>query len=443
MTLKEKIAKLRADIAAKSKELEADIATVKATKTAEDIAASKALTDALNALNDELDQALEMQKALGRTAALPATDDPAVPAQVAKKLTTEEKVGIIIGGLVKANGERSKSAFQHIEEMGYSALAKDLSDFRTKAPLQAGSASQGGVLVPTDMANEIVEILRPDVTILQVPRMRRIPMPNGNYKLPAGATGANASYQGEVAAASVTGQTFREVDLTAKTLTAIIPVTNDLINFSISGAMGFVQTDLRNALGQTMDSNLWRGSGGTNQPVGIMKLPGVSTYADTNTNTPTYTQVDAAVRVLILALQNAYIPETSWAWVMPKRVIGYLQDLRSSTGVPIYPGMQMEPGKKTFKGYPVLETTNFPLTLNTRGNNNDTEIALVAGEHVLFGESMPLELAVSSEAAIEVSGTVQSMFQRRQTAVLAVMQHDINLRHLGAVAVLTGVQWGG
>ena len=55
---------------------------------------------------------------------------------------------------------------------------------------------------------------------------------------------------------------------------------------------------------------------------------------------------------------------------------------------------------------------------------------------------MPLELAVSSEATIVNGSTVTSMFQSRQTAVLAIMQHDINIRHLGAVAVGTGIRWG-
>ena len=60
----------------------------------------------------------------------------------------------------------------------------------------------------------------------------------------------------------------------------------------------------------------------------------------------------------------------------PSSVIGYLQDLRTSNGNPVYPGMQLPEGQKRFKGYPVLETTNFPLTLNTRGSNDDTRLRM-------------------------------------------------------------------
>lgn len=441
MTLKEKIAALRAKIAAKSKETEGF--STKEAHSADDLKTLKDATAELNTFSAELDVLLETQKALGATRAVPALEDgETVHAQVKTKLSTEEKISAAICGLLKSNADPSKNAYAHMDEMGYGTIAKEFEAARVKAPMQAGVAAQGGILVPIDMANEIVEILRPNTTILQVPGLRRIPMPNGNYELPAGATGATANYQGEVAHAGVTQQTFRDVKLTARTLSAIIPVTNDLLNFSISGAMSFVQTDLRAALSQKMDASLWRSTGGVNQPTGIMKIPGIGTRADGNTNAPTYTQIDAAARVLIVAMQNSYIPETNWAWVMPKRVIGYLQDLRTSNGNPVYPGMQLPEGQKRFKGYPVLETTNFPLTLNTRGSSDDTEIALVAGDQVLFGESMPLELAVSSEATIVNGSTVTSMFQARQTAVLAVMQHDINVRQIGAVQVLTGVRWG-
>lgn len=438
MSYKEMLAKISAKIAAKRVEIDALMA--KAEKTKEDVASVKAMTKEFNDLHDEYEAVLEMQKAAGRNA-LPANED-AVAATAKKKLTSTEKIGIAIGALLQRHAEPGKSALQYMDEMGHGDVAKE---FEThKKTLMASSAINGGLLVPTDMANDIIEILRPETAYLQLDPIR-IPMPNGNYKLPGGATGANASYQQEGDPASVTGMTFRDVELTARTLTSIIPVTNDLLNFSISGAMSFVQNDLRRAMAQTMDSMLMRGDGTKGNPTGITKIAGVTSLQDTNTNTPTYTEIDVYARSLINVLVSNYIPFRQVYWVIGKLLIGYLADLRSTTGVPIYPGLQaVDNGQKMmWKGFPVLPTTNIPVNLNTRNSGHlETEMYLVAGDQVIFGESTPLELAVSSEAAVEIGGQVLSMFQRRMTAVLAVQQHDTNVRHLGAVAVGTGITWG-
>ena len=41
----------------------------------------------------------------------------------------------------------------------------------------------------------------------------------------------------------------------------------------------------------------------------------------------------------------------------------------------------------------------------------------------------------------DASGTMQAAFSRDETLMRMIMQHDIGLRHLAAVAVLKGVTW--
>lgn len=384
---------------------------------------------------------LKRASAVKAASAVPAgtpvdgTGTAARPA-VKQELKTTEKIGVMIQGLLKAKAEPHKHAFAHMDDAGFGEVAKEFDSFRQKV-LNSSTSISGGILVPTDMSTEIIELLRPTTAFLQG-NPTRVQMPNGNYTMPGAATGASASYTTEGQPSSVTEQTFREVRMNAKTLSAVIPATNDMMDFSISGAQQFIQADLVAAMSEKMDSAAFRGDGVAGNPLGIYNIPGVSAFTAVNTTTPTIAQVDADARKLINALEDASIPLASAAWVMPAWTLGYLVDLRDGNGNKAYP--TLDSPNPTFKGYPVIKTTNIPTNLG--GGSNETIIGFVAFRHALFGESKSLELAVSNEAALTINGTMISLFQNRMTAVLAVMQHDFNLRHVKAVAQLTAVKWG-
>lgn len=55
---------------------------------------------------------------------------------------------------------------------------------------------------------------------------------------------------------------------------------------------------------------------------------------------------------------------------------------------------------------------------------------------------MGIEIAMSTEAAYkDAAGNMQAAFSRDETVMRAIVQHDIGMRHLPALAVLTGVTW--
>jgi HK97 family phage major capsid protein len=380
--------------------------------------AARQVTDQLTKRLDEIE--IKMQR---------------VPAAPRKPESTSLKMAAMVSGLLMAKDQPHKSVMGHMDDAGFGALARSI-EYSAKT-LNASSAVAGGILVPTDMSNEIIELLRPSTAFLRG-NPTRVPMPRGNFTVPGAATGAQASYTTEGQPAAVTEPSFREVRMSAKTLAAIVPVTNDILKFSAADLESYVVADLVAAMSEKMDWAAFRGDGVSGNPLGIYNIGGFTSNAAANTATPTVTQVDADLRKCINGLVAANVPLDSARWVMNSLTFGYLQDIRDGNGGLIYETL-MGPNP-TLKGLPVVHSTNVP---NTEGvGSNETTIGLVAFRHVLLGDSGPLELAVSREASITINGQMISLFQNRMTAVLAVASHDFNIRHRKAISLLTGVKWG-
>ncbi|EPX2932243.1 phage major capsid protein, partial [Klebsiella pneumoniae] len=90
------------------------------------------------------------------------------------------------------------------------------------------AAGSGGALIPENMQNEVIELLS-DRTIVRKLGARSVPLPNGNLTLPRSAGGATASYTGEGKDAKTSESKFDDVKLSAKTMIALVPMSNQLI----------------------------------------------------------------------------------------------------------------------------------------------------------------------------------------------------------------------
>ena len=92
------------------------------------------------------------------------------------------------------------------------------------------------------------------------------------------------------------------------------------------------------------------------------------------------------------------------------------------------------------RGYPVKKTTQIPVNLG--GGSDESEIYFADFADVVVGEVPGLILGVSTEASYTSGSSTVSAFQNDQTLILAIERHDMNLRHLESVGVMTGVTWG-
>lgn len=392
--------------------------------------------DALKAEDDKVASELARLEEVERrraAAARPSEPLPGSPAPAAAVPAAPAEKGLTFARMVRtiaAAGGNHYVAQQIAEANGDSGLF---------AGQQMGSGSLGGFLVPEDVSTEVIELLRP-ASVVTAMGPRIVPMPNGNMTTNRRETGANFEYGGETNDAPATGYTYGQVKLSAKKLRGIIPISNDLLRSASTAVDRMVRDDAVADAAQIQDRFFLRGTGTEYSPKGLRyQLVGTSFAASnilTMTASPDLAKVDNDLGRMELALGNANVPYIGAHWIMSPRTAMYLTNLRDGNGNKVYP--EMSDGMLRKK--PVHQTTEIPDNL---GGGTESEIMLVHPVHILVGEHMGIEVAMSTEAAYkDSSGTMQAAFSRDETLMRMIMQHDIGARHLPAIAVLDGVTWG-
>ena len=394
--------------------------------------------DALTAEDDKIAANLAREEDMERrraAAARPVLPLPgALPRVPAQPKAEGEK------GLRFARMFRALAAGGGIPYVAAQIAEKEWGESGLFANQNMGTGAAGGFLVEEDVASEVIELLRPASVVMSL-GPQTMDMPSGNMTINRLATGSSASYIGEQTDVPATGLQFGQVKLSAKKLAALIPISNDLLRAASQSADRIVRDDLVAALAQRMDLAFIRGSGTQFSPLGlrfqhtgtpfatshVLAVTGAATLADVTTN----------LARLELALMNADVSMIRPGWLMAPRTMMFLQNLRDGNGNFAFPEVQIG----QLRGKPFRVTTQIPINLG--GGTNETELYLADFAHVVVGEHMGIEVAVSTEAAYrDASSNLQAAFSRDETVMRAIAQHDIGLRHLPAAAILTGVPWG-
>jgi HK97 family phage major capsid protein len=418
----EDMEKLIGASAAESRDLTADeTAKLDGLKAADDKFAAEIAT-----LED-----LERRKAAAAKpiAALPgAVPSPALPAQ---PKAADQK------GLKFARQFRCLAAAGGVPFVA-AQIAESWGDSGLFANQNIATGSAGGFLVEEDVASEVIELLRPASVVMSLNPIV-VPMPSGNMTMNRRATGSSAAYIGEQQAAPSTGVTFGQVKLSAKKLAALIPISNDLLRSSGTAIDQIVRDDLVASLAQRGDLAFIRGAGTEFSPKGLRFQTLGTSFATTHVlaqSGSTVAAVKSDLARLELALTNADIPMLRPGWLMAPRTESFLKNLTDANNNTVFP--EMERGQLRSKPYRI--TTQIPVNLG--GGTNESELYLADFAQVVVGEHMGIEVAMSTEAAyIDANSTMQAAFSRDETLMRAIQQHDIGMRHLAGVAILTAVTW--
>lgn len=408
---------------------------VKALKAAvdkpEEFATLKAEIKELDEQIARYQESIDLVAQLNEPAAPAAPAAPATPAAKAPAQVKEKglRFGAAMRALAAAGGDRQQ-AVATAERWGHSGLFAQQSGLTGPA---------GGFLVPEDVSSELIELLRAASVVMSFNPVI-MPMDNGNLTMNRINTGTAASYIGELQDVPATGMTFGQIKLSSKKLAALVPISNDLLKSASYQADAVVRDDMVTALAVRGDLAFLRGPGSQFSPLGLRNQLLGTTAEVTNilaaNATVNLVNVTSDLGRLELALLNANIPMLRPGWIMAPRTMMYLMNLRDGNGNYAFPEMQ----NGQLRGKPYRTTTQIPTNLG--GGTNESEIYLADFAHVVIGEQQGIELAISTEAAYRDAGNnVQASFSRDETVVRAIALHDLALRQLGAVAILTGVTW--
>ena len=343
----------------------------------------------------------------------------------------------IIGQVIAKNFGYASAAEQMERVFGDKDVAKALNT--------AGNAT-GGALIPQQFVVDIVELLRAE-SVVREAGPEFVDISAGNLTLPRQTSAATASYQGELDNIQSSQPGYDDLQLNAKKLTGLVPISNDLIRRAALNVEQNVRDDLVRvmALRQDLAFLLSDGTGGSpigfvNQCLAASKLI-VSAFPATDNQT-----IAGVVQATLNGLESLLEMNMSRmirpTWFMSPLTRNFLRGIRDGVGSYIYKD-EVERGMLLDK--PIKRTVQLPTNLNTGTTqapvNNGAYLFLVDMADVLIGDTLRLQTDVFDQATyVDAGGNLVSAVTKDQTVIRVIDEHDMAIRHFAslAVAILPG-----
>lgn len=314
--------------------------------------------------------------------------------------------------------------------------------------LNTAGVATGGALIPQAFSADFIELLRAATVIRRCGPVAMF-MPLGNMTIPRLQGGATAGYQGELDDIVMSQESFDDLQLNAKKLTALVPVSNDLIRRAPIGVEALVRDDLTQTVARREDLAFQLGDGSLGQTIGLFNLCPPSNqltvlpFVSGAVNSVILTAVVNVVTAMIVTLRMNMSRMIRPYWITSPVVEAFLKQLRDDVGNFVFKA-ELETGK--FMGYPMVTTQQLPTNINTGTTgspvNNGTYLFLVDFADVILAETYNIVIDASDVASYkDNTGNSVSTFTRDQTVFRIIEEHDFNLRHQASVAVAVLPGW--
>ncbi len=293
-----------------------------------------------------------------------------------------------------------------------------------KAAVAAGtttSADFTALIDPAMMANEFIDLLRPNLIVSKMPQVRNVPM---NIKMPRATTGTTSGWVGEGKPAPVTNAAFSDLTIGEHKLGALAVFTEELLRRSEPAAEALVRDDLIATITTAVDVAFIDQSNAGVSGVKPASIANAATTAATAGTTAAHVRTD--VKAAYLNAAGANQPLSSAVWIMhPATALALSMMVNATTSLREFPGVDFVTGG-TFEGLPVIVSTNVP---GSAGAGYDVILA-VQGE-ILLAEG-GLSIDASKEASLEMSDaptndsktptatTLVSLWQTNSVAIKAI-----------------------
>lgn len=322
-------------------------------------------------------------------------------------------------------------------------IANRFGDDRVVRALNSSVTGEGGALIPQDFMADLIELLRASTAVRGANPME-VGMPMGNLTIPRLAGGATAAYQNELDDIAISQERFDDVNFVAKKLTALVPVSNDLIRRSPIGVEEVVRDDLVQTIARREDLAFLRGDGTDKGPIGMRHLAEAANVITVTAMPATPSAGDQLTAILdgasaaILALQNGMSRMIRPVWIMAPTVARFIATARDQVGG-FYFKDEIEAGR--FEGYPIRLTQQIPTNLTVSTYTKGSEVYFVDMADFVIADTYNVVVDASDVAAYNDGTNMISAFQRDQSLFRVIAEHDVNMRHLQSLVVLLTQDW--
>ena len=296
--------------------------------------------------------------------------------------------------------------------------------------LNTTTQATGGALIPQDFRSELIELLYSQ-TVIRGGGARIYPMPAGNMTIPRLRGGATAQWQGELDDIADSNQALDDIQFTANKLTALVPVSNDLIRRSPLSVEAIVRDDMVRQIALGEDLAFLTSDGTSSRPTGLLTLAGSS---HTNTTSPTLSVVLNELQLNELNLRGANVPMNNVKWIFHPSVRTFLATLTDSVGRPFF---KEELDRGSLNGFPYMMSNQLP----TNVSSTHTYVFLVAMDELIIADTLNMFADSSAEASYVDSGSTISAFARDQSVFRVIEEVDFNTRHSLAISYSEVAAW--
>lgn len=355
----------------------------------------------------------------------------ASPADV--QMERRRKASRFLRCLASAGGN-PKEAADFATKLGYGDVAKALGE-------SVGAA--GGFLVQPEVG-EWISSLSADAVVRQN-GAREIPMPSGQITLPAGRGGVTATWVGESTPVNASQPNMGQVNLAAKKMMIVVPLSNELLNDAGGMADQWAEDEAKVGAAATEDLAFLRGTGGANSPTGMLhQAAAANVIAITHAGAvATVDEIFADLGRVIQAVVGNNVPLVRGAWEFSKRIEWHLKTLLNANNIPVF---KEEMDKGTLFGFPFKSTTQIPNNLDTSGGGANDESEVYFADHfsTVIGDTGEVAIEVIKGAAyVDSTGTLVSGVSRDETCLVLKKRVDFRSLYQGQdIGVLTEVDWG-
>jgi len=289
--------------------------------------------------------------------------------------------------------------------------------------MSAGYDASGGYLVPAQAVPELIELLRAEAVCIRMGARVIDNLVGSPVEFPKQTGGAIAYWVGENAAITPSEPALGQLQMTPKSVSALVQLSNRLIRMSNPSAEQMVRQDVAIALGLAIDLAALRGTGTDNQPLGIANTPGINnvilgdngglTDFDTFTDMEYELSVDNALRGKLGFVFHPAIRRR----LKKLKIAQFSGDLSGEYILAPFSDAQLE----AYLGYRFGMTTQVPVNLVKGTANNCTELYFANWAELLIGQWAGFQILASDQA-----GTA---FASNQTWIRIIADVDIGLRH--------------
>lgn len=337
-----------------------------------------------------------------------------------------------IRAITVARGDVDKAAKFARDKWGDEEMAKSLVE---------STLEDGGALAPPEYAAEVIELLRAR-TVVRALGAVPMPMNGSSLALPYLSSGSSASYVGEVKNIPTSQPGTGMLQLNAKKLAALVPLSNDLLRDGGSAPQvdALVRNDLVREMSLREDLAFIRDDGTENTPKGIRYWTDDShVFARTQAGSAsTLAEATADLAKMVRLVEESDVALDSPGWIFTPRIKWWLMSLRDGNGNFAFKD-EMDQG--TLFGFPFRTTTQIP---NNLGGGDESEIYFGDFSGMVIAENTQLLIEPFAGGAYHDGTNVVSGISTDQTVIRALARHDFGQRYRGVEsAVLTTVDWGG